>query len=90
MNGRAPHGSGMSADEALALDFALDILVEPLRGIAEARQRSDPDFRRLVHLAQDRLISAEPIDEFPGMEEVSPRPETWTEILLRIGKRERS
>ena len=81
-------GPDMSADEALALDLALGILLQPLLGVAEARRREDADFRRLVERIETRLFQEEAINSDRRTGNVSPRPETWSAILTQIAKRE--
>jgi anti-sigma-K factor RskA len=80
-------GPDMSADEALALDLALGILVEPLLGVAEARRREDADFRRLVERIETRLSEEEAINSDRRTGDISPRPETWNAILTQIAQR---
>jgi len=81
-------GPDMSADEALALDLALGILLQPLLGVAEARRREDADFRRLVEQIEVRLFQEEAINSDWRTADVSPRPETWNAILSQIAKRQ--
>lgn len=81
-------GPDMSADEALALDLALGILLQPLLGVAEARRREDEDFRRLVERIETRLFQEEAIDDDRRTADISPRPETWNAILGQIAKRQ--
>lgn len=80
-------GANMSADEALALDLALGILIQPLLGVAEARCRVDADFRRMVEQIEARLFQEEAINNDQRTGEISPRPETWNAILTQIAKR---
>jgi len=81
-------GPDMSADEALALDLALGILLQPLLGVAEARRREDADFRRLVEQIEARLFEEEAINSDRQRGNVSPRAETWNAILTQIAKRQ--
>lgn len=81
-------GPDMSADEALALDLALGILLQPLLGVAEARRREDADFRRLVEQIEARLFQEEAINNDRRTADISPHPETWNAILTQIAKRQ--
>lgn len=83
-------GADLSADEALALDLALGILIQPLLGVAEARRGVDTDFRRLVEQIEERLFQEEAINSDRPTGDISPRPETWNAILTQIAKREAS
>ncbi len=49
---------GMTADEALAMDFALGALGRAERRAADLRLRSDPAFRALVDDWSARLVAA--------------------------------
>lgn len=67
-------------DEALALDFVLEILIEPLRTLTEQRAAQDPAFADLVAQARTRLAEADDA----AVEEVTPRPQSWDAVRARI------
>ena len=67
-------------DEALALDFVLQILIEPLRTLAEQRTAQDPAFADLVAKYRARL--AETGDA--TVDEVMPDPQSWSAVRARI------
>jgi anti-sigma-K factor RskA len=76
-----------SADEALALDYALGILVEPDLGHARKRLREDAEFANLVLICSERLEAGAPDSDDGG---TLPRSGTWNAIRARILKAERS
>lgn len=76
--------SELSGDEALALDFALGILVEPDLSLALKRVDGDAGFALLVSKYRARLM-AESIGHAAAGDIVAmPRLETWQAILARI------
>jgi anti-sigma-K factor RskA len=70
---------GMTADEALAMDFALGALDRNERRAADLRLRSDPAFRTLVDDWSTRLA---PLDDETA--DVAPPPEVWAAISAEI------
>lgn len=76
----------LSADEAMALDYALGILVEPDLCRVLIRIQHDIDFARLASRFADRLLAD--ADEGSPIEAslIAPRSQTWNAILAQISK----
>lgn len=70
---------GMSADETLAMDFALGALDRADRRAADLRLRSDPAFRALVDDWTTRLA---PLDDETAA--LAPPAEVWAAISAEI------
>ena len=82
----APPAPELSADQALALDFALGILVDPVLGQAAARWAEEAGFARLVAGYQAMLDSDDEDASF-GPDKpvpVPPAPGIWAAIAARI------
>ncbi len=71
--------SGLTADEALAMDYALGALGRAERKAAEVRLVSDPAFRTLVESWQQRLA---PLDE--AVAPVVPPAAVWAAIAAEV------
>lgn len=87
MNTVAPNSKEMSADESLALDHALGILLEPHLGLARKRLGEDASFARLVSRYRTLLGPAPVVDD--GLPPIAPRPGTWDAILAEITSQRR-
>lgn len=70
-------------DEELALDYVLQILVEPLRTLTEQRTAQDAAFADLVAKYRAQLAEA---DE-ATVAEVTPRPQSWDAVRARIASK---
>ncbi|WP_421853009.1 hypothetical protein [Novosphingobium sp.] len=79
----APIAPDLSPDQALALDFALGILVEPLLGEANRRCRDEAAFSQLVE--EYRAMIAGLADSSAEETPVPPSPKTWAAIAARTG-----
>jgi len=79
----------ISIDEALALDYALGILVEPDLRHAQKRLREDAAFALLVSKYRVRLGSGN-IDDAAGRPHAAPRAEAWQAIVAKISAPEHS
>ncbi len=75
MSGEPPEMPEMTADDALAMDYALGALDRPSRRNVETRLRSDPAFRALVEAWQASLA---PLDEATAP--VAPPADLWERI----------
>lgn len=82
----AQDGPNDPTDEELALDYVLDILVEPLLSHAERRKAQEPAFAALIAKHAARLSEGDGTD---AASEISPLPQSWDMIRARIAdKRE--
>lgn len=79
-------GPNDAADEELALDYVLDILVEPLRSLAERRKAQEPAFARLIAKHIARLTE---LDGTGTARDISPLPQSWDAIRARIADKPR-
>lgn len=75
----------LSPDQALALDFALGILIEPLLCEAARRSEAEHAFARLVAGYRAKLEAADDVPEPDGPALVMPMQETWAAIAQRTG-----
>lgn len=89
MNEAGPDTPNISADEALALDYALGILVEPDLGSAKTRLGRDAAFALLVTKYRVRLGSGAIVGG-DGRAFVAPRTGTWKAILAKISDQQDS
>lgn len=78
----------MTADEALALDLVLGILVEPDLSGALTRAGEDAAFGALVSKYQ-HLIDAEQAGSEGIGTTIEPRSETWDAIRVRLASQKK-
>lgn len=78
-----PCAADLSPDQALALDFVLGVLVEPLLGEATRRCGEEAAFGQLVqgYRAMIAGLADSRMEEAP----VAPSPRTWEAIAARTG-----
>ncbi|WP_219894379.1 hypothetical protein [Aquisediminimonas profunda] len=81
-------GQEVYADEALALDYALGILIDPDLGDALQRMRTDADFALLVARYRVRLGSGVVESLASKRPNVAPPAKTWEAIMAKISGRE--
>lgn len=89
MNSPLPHTPEILGDEALALDYALGILVEPELSLALRRIDEDAGFALLVSRYRAQLMIASIGHDAADDKVAMPSLETWQAILARISQMER-
>lgn len=90
MNTTNTYNPEWTGDEALALDYALGILVEPELSMARRRIDADARFARLVSRSRARLGTGSAGHDIADDRIGMPSPETWQAILARISSEERA
>jgi anti-sigma-K factor RskA len=90
MNTTDTYNPEWTGDEALALDYALGILVEPELSMARRRIDADARFARLVSRSRARLGTGSADHDMADDRIGVPSPETWQAILARISSEERA
>ena len=81
-------GQEVYADEALALDYALGILIDPELGDALQRMRADADFAMLVARYRVRLGTGVVESVASKRPCLAPPDKTWDAIVAKISSRE--
>ncbi|MFO1240685.1 MAG: hypothetical protein U1E64_10070 [Sphingomonadaceae bacterium] len=79
-------GQEVYADEALALDYALGILIDPDLGDALHRMRTDADFALLVARFRVRLGSGVVESLASTRPCLAPSAEIWDAIIAKISQ----
>lgn len=79
-----PVGRDVYADEALALDYALGILIEPDLGHARQRMGADASFALLVARYRMRLGSPTVEDSALNEHSDAPSANSWDAIVAMI------
>ncbi len=80
-----PADGGLSPDQALALDYVLGILTEPLLSEAVSRYEDEEGFALLVASYRARLDAEDDAIEIDAPDTILPFPETWAAIAARTG-----
>jgi len=86
MNTPLSHTLEIFGDEALALDYALGILVEPELSLALRRIDEEAGFALLVSRYRAQLMTASIGHDAADDKVAMPSLETWQAILARISR----
>lgn len=78
-------GGRLSPDQALALDYVLGILMEPLLSEAAQRCVAEEAFALLVTSFRTRIEAEGDAMDHEEAATMAPLPETWASIQARTG-----